>query len=173
MADVADGRIRADAGPGASLHRAGERDRPRLRPETVYDGDPQALWCAGSPVSYPRVRRRPAIGRRLRDPRLGLAAPAPQGRAVRFPPCQTLVRGADGAPRDQARHGSEAGLSFLLAPSPALLSAEARLRAKADAGRAGWGCCRTTDAGVRGEISPTRRASRVLAEALLRRSYLR
>ena len=30
MADVADGRLRADAGPGASLHRACERDRIAL-----------------------------------------------------------------------------------------------------------------------------------------------
>ena len=58
----------------------------------------------------PRIRRRPAVGRRFRHPRLGLAASAPQGGAVGFPQCQTLVRSADGAPRRQARHGREAGL---------------------------------------------------------------
>ena len=51
------------------------------------------------------------VGRRLRHPRLGLAPPAPQGGAVGFSQRQALVRSDDGAPGDEARHGSEAGLS--------------------------------------------------------------
>src|SRR6266851_5143248 len=118
MADVADGRFWADAGAGASLHRAGERTRPRLRPETLYGGDAPALRRAGSPPCGPRICCRRAIGRRLRDSRLGVAAPAPQGVAVRFSPCRTLVQRADGAARRQTRHGGEAGLSFFsLAPT--------------------------------------------------------
>src|ERR1700674_3444062 len=110
MADVADGRFWADAGAGASFHCAGERNGPRLWPEALYGGDAPALWRAGSPPRDPRIRRRRAIGRRLCDPRLGLAARAPQGIVLGFPPCRPLVRRADGAPRRQARHGSEAGL---------------------------------------------------------------
>ena len=66
-----------------------------------------------------RVRRGPAFGRRFCHSRLGVAAPAPQGGAFGFPPCRALVQRADGAPRRQARHGSEAGLSFS-APFPRL-----------------------------------------------------
>src|SRR5437868_14436323 len=139
MADVADGRLWADAGAGAPLHRAGERTGPRLWLETVYGGDAPALWRAGAPACRSRVRRRRAIGRRLCDPRLGVAAPAPQGVACGFPPRRPLVRRTDGAPRRQARHGSEAGLSSL----PPVW------------GSAGWAPDANADAG--GE-SPTRRA---------------
>jgi GST-like protein len=59
---------------------------------------------------YGVLDRRRVIGRRLCDPRLGLAASTPQGVFVGFPPCRPLVRRDDGAPRRQARHGSEAGL---------------------------------------------------------------
>ncbi len=52
----------------------------------------------------------PLVGGGLCHSRLGLAPPAPQGRSGGFSPCQTLVRSADGAPGDQARHGSQAGL---------------------------------------------------------------
>ena len=40
-----------------------------------------------------------AVGRRFRDPRLGLAPSAPQGRTGRLPQRQTLVRAVDGAAR--------------------------------------------------------------------------
>src|SRR5437870_6116157 len=111
MADVADGRVRADAGPGASFHRAGERAGPCLWLKALHGGDTAALWRAGPPPRDPRLRRWAPVGRRLRDPRLGLAAPAPQGGAFGLPPCQTLVRRADGAAGSEARHGSEAGLT--------------------------------------------------------------
>src|SRR5713226_6845217 len=119
MADVADGRLWTDAGTGPSLHCAGERSGPRLRPETLHDGDAKALWRARSPPGGSRVCCGRTVGRRLCDPRLGLAASTPQGVFLGFPPCRPLVRRDDGAPRRQARHGSEAGLSFLL-PRPAL-----------------------------------------------------
>src|SRR6266436_5241404 len=121
MADVADGRFRPDARAGASLHCAGDRAGPRLRPETLHDGDAQALWRARPPSGRARVRGGTAVGRRLRDSRLGLASSAPQGRAVGFPECQTLVRHADGAPGRETRHGDEAGLSFALAAPTAVL----------------------------------------------------
>src|SRR5882672_4778187 len=110
MADVADGRLRADAGPGASFHRAGKRNRPCLWPEALHGRDPPPLRRAGPASGRPRVRRRRFVRRGLRDPRLGLAPPAPQGRAEGFSQCRALVQRADGAPRHQARHGSEAGL---------------------------------------------------------------
>src|SRR5258708_23703842 len=118
MADVADGRFWADAGAGPSFHCAGERTGPRVWPEALYGGDTPALRRAGSPPRDPRIRRRRAIGRRLCDPRLGVAARAPQGVVCGFPPCRPLVRRADGAARRQARHGREVGLSFCL-PLPA------------------------------------------------------
>src|SRR5260370_42301650 len=58
-----------------------------------------------------RIRRRRLVGRGFRDPRLGMAPPAPQGRAFGFPPCPALVQRPDGAPRHQTRHGGEAGLA--------------------------------------------------------------
>src|SRR6202048_5223171 len=119
MADVADGRLRADAGAGAPLHRAGERGRARLRPEALHGGDAKALWRAGSPPRDPRIRRGRAVDRRFRDSRMGLAAPAPQGGAQGFSSCRTLVQHPDGAAGGEARHGSEAGLSTLSSPSPA------------------------------------------------------
>src|SRR5438876_5247894 len=118
MADVADGRLWTDAGTGASLHCAGERNRPSLWPETLHDGDAKALWRARSPPGGSRVCRRRTVGRRLCDPRLGLAASAPQGVVLGFPPCRPLVRRDDGASRRQARHGSEAGLNLFSSPSP-------------------------------------------------------
>ncbi len=36
--------LRANAGPGPSFHRAGERNRPRLRPEALHGRDAPALW---------------------------------------------------------------------------------------------------------------------------------
>src|SRR5260370_27568335 len=117
MADVADGRFWADARPGAPFHRAGARAGPRLWPEALYGRDAPALRRAGSAVGDPRIRRRGLVGCGFRDPRLGMAPPAPQGRAFGFPPRPALVRRADGAPRHQTRHGSEAGLSS--SPSPA------------------------------------------------------
>ena len=59
-----------------------------------------------------------AVGRRLRHPRLGLAPPAPQGRAEGFSERRALVQRPDGPPRDQARHGSETGLIFCFTLSP-------------------------------------------------------
>src|SRR6266851_6246938 len=122
MADVADGRFWADPGAGASFHCAGERNGPRLWPEALYGGDTPALRRAGSPARDPRIRRRRAIGRRLCDPGLGLAARAPQGVVLGFPPCRPLVRRADGATRRQARHGSEAGLRLNEAASRASIA---------------------------------------------------
>src|SRR5436309_830830 len=120
MADVADGRFWADAGPGAPFHRAGERDRPRLWPQALHGRDPPALWRAGPPAGGARIRRRRLIRRRLRHPRLGLAPPAPQGGAEGFSERRALVQRTDGPASDEARHGSEAGLAeaprFL--PSP-------------------------------------------------------
>src|SRR6476620_10078275 len=110
MADVADGRLWADPGTGASLHRTGERSGPRLWPDALHGGDAPALRRARSPPREPRVCCGRTIGRRLCDPRLGLAASAAQGVVGGFPECRTLVRRDDGAPRSQARHGSEAGL---------------------------------------------------------------
>src|ERR1700740_2935796 len=49
---------------------------------------------------------RPFVGRRFRDPRLGLAPSAPQGRSRRFPKREALVRAVDGAPGGEARDGS-------------------------------------------------------------------
>ncbi len=49
------------------------------------------------------IRRRAGVDRRLRDPRLGLAARAPPGGPGRFPECEALVRGHDGASRHPAR----------------------------------------------------------------------
>src|SRR3954462_9025613 len=112
MADVADGWFWADAGPGAPFHRAGERNRPRLWPEALHGRDAPALWRAGPSARKPRIRRRRSVGRRLRHPRLGLAPPAPQGRAEGFSERRALVQRADGPPGHQARHGSEAGLKF-------------------------------------------------------------
>src|SRR6476469_5834363 len=112
MADVADGRFRADAGPGAPFHRAGERNRPRLRPEALHGRDAPALWRAGPAACRPRIRRRRLVGCGLRHPRLGLAPPAPQGGAEGFSERRALVQRADGPAGDQARHGSHAGLSF-------------------------------------------------------------
>src|SRR5258707_11547412 len=156
MADVADGRLRSDAGTGPSLHCAGERSGPRLWPEALHDGDAKALWRARSPPGGSRIRRRRSIGCRLCDPRLGLAARAPQGVFLGFPPCRPLVRRDDGAPGRQARHGSKAGLS---SPSPAC------------GGGLGWGG--PTRKPVRVVRAPTRRAlSRAIAEASLRRSSL-
>ena len=45
---------------------------------------------------------------------LGMAASAPQGGAEGFSECRALVQHADGAPGDQARHGSQAGLRIVL-----------------------------------------------------------
>ena len=53
MADVADGRFWADARPGASFHRAGERTGPRLRPEALHGGDATALRRARSAAGKP------------------------------------------------------------------------------------------------------------------------
>src|SRR6059058_39663 len=121
MADVADGRLRSDAGAGASLHCAGERSGPRLWPETLHEGNAQALWRARPPPGGSRVCCGRTVGRRLCDPRLGLAASASQGVFLGFPPCRPLVRRDDGATRRQARHGSEAGLNLFSPPSPALI----------------------------------------------------
>src|SRR5580700_9175533 len=118
MADVADGRLRPDAGAGAPLHLAGKRAGARLRPETFHGRDAAALWGAGSAPGETGVRRWPPVGRGFCHSRLGLAAPAPQGRAFGFPQRQTLVRGADGAPRGEAGDGSEAGLSWFVRPGP-------------------------------------------------------
>ena len=49
-----------------------------------HGGDAPALWRAGPPPRDPRIRRGRAVGRRFCDPRLGLAAPAPQGGAEGF-----------------------------------------------------------------------------------------
>src|SRR5437016_5683901 len=111
MADVADGRFWADAGPGAPFHRAGERNRPRLRPEALHGRDPPAVWRAGPSAGRPRIRRQCPVGCGLRHPRLGLAPPAPQGGAEGFSERRALVQRADGPPGDKARHGSEAGLT--------------------------------------------------------------
>jgi hypothetical protein len=43
MADVADGRLRTDAGPGASFHRARKRAGSQLRSRSVLEGDAAAL----------------------------------------------------------------------------------------------------------------------------------
>ena len=53
MADVADGRVRPDARPGAPLPAGGERAGPPLRAGALLEGDAPALW---------RVRQAP--GRR-------------------------------------------------------------------------------------------------------------
>src|SRR5258708_19715939 len=133
MADVADGRLRSDAGTGPSLHRAGERSGPRLWPETLHDGDAKALWRARSPPGRSRVCCGRSFRRRLCDPRLGVAASTPQGVFLGFPPCRPLVRRDDGAPGRQARDGSEAGLispvsrSFLLPRSALAGSRRAKL----------------------------------------------
>src|SRR5829696_3472046 len=119
MADVADGRFWADAGSGAPLYRAGERNRPRLRPEALHGRNPPALWRAGPSAGGPRIRRRRPLGCRLRHPRLGLAPPPPQGRAEGFSERRALVQRPDGPPGDEAPHGSEAGLRALPS-SPAL-----------------------------------------------------
>src|SRR3984957_20597033 len=97
MADVADGRFWADAGTGASFHRAGKRAGPRLWPEAVYGRDTPTLCCAGSAPGDARIRRRGVVGRRLRDPRMVLAPRTPQGRLGRFSQRQAMVRGPDGA----------------------------------------------------------------------------
>ncbi len=55
-----------------------------------------------------RFRRRRSLGCRFRHPRLGLAPSAPQGRAIRLPQRQALVRGADGPPA--TKRGMEAKL---------------------------------------------------------------
>ena len=57
-----------------------------------------------------------AVGRRFCHPRLGLAAPAPQGRAFGLPQCQRWYDALMARPARQARHGSEAGLSWFFAP---------------------------------------------------------
>src|ERR1700722_12853493 len=118
MADVADGRLWTDAGAGAPLYRAGERTGPRLWPEALYDRDAPALWRAGPALGYPRIRRRRAVGGRLRDPRLGLASRTSQGVVFGFPSGRPLVRCDDGAAGRQTRHGSETGLvRFIFARS--------------------------------------------------------
>src|SRR5689334_20196952 len=117
MADVADGRLRADAGPGAPLHRPRERAGPRLWVEALHGGNPPALRRPEQAPCKARVRRRSLVGCRFRDPWLGLAPPASQGRARRLPQRQALVRAIDGATRDEAGDGSEIGLGTL--PSPA------------------------------------------------------
>src|SRR5258708_12945390 len=107
MADVANGRFWPDAGTGASFHCTGERRGPRLWPEAVHGGDPPALRRAGSPPRDPRVRRRPFVGRRFCDPRLGLAASPAQGGAGGFPPCSPLVPSLSGPPPPPAPHQTE------------------------------------------------------------------
>ena len=75
-----------------------------------------------APTNSPPARCRSPTS----HPRLGVAAPPPQGGAVRFSPCRTLVQRADGVPRRPARHGGEVGSSFLslsrsfVLPRPAL-----------------------------------------------------
>src|ERR1700731_1428031 len=112
MADVADGRLRSDAGAGASLHCAGKRAGARLWLKALHGRDAPALRRAGSPSGYLRIRRGRAVGRRLCDSRVGLAASTPQSRAFGFSQCRALVQRADGPARRQARHGSEAGLTI-------------------------------------------------------------
>src|SRR3954466_9472586 len=112
MADVADGWLRANAWTSASLHRAGERARPRLWTEPLHGRDAAALRSSGPPACKPRVRCGPSVRCRFCDPRLGLAASAPQGGAVGFSSRRTLVQRTDGATWREARNGSEAGLSL-------------------------------------------------------------
>ena len=59
MADVADGRFRADAGTGASFHRAGERAGPRLWPEALHGGDAHG-FTACSIAGWPAMSSSPA-----------------------------------------------------------------------------------------------------------------
>src|SRR5579871_4566359 len=144
MADVADGRFRADAWPGASLHRAGERAGPRLWSEALHGRDAPALRRLEQAAREPRVRRRSLVGRRLRHPRLGLAPPAPQGGACRLPLCEALVRAVDGAPGGEARDGREAGLRWFVglrwfAPPAATSSPSPRSYGERVGVR---GCCR-------------------------------
>src|SRR6202043_2556528 len=119
MADVADGRLRSDAGAGAPFHCAGKRAGARLRPETFHGRDAAALWGGGSAPGQGGVRRRCPVGRGFCHSRLGLAPPPPQGRAFGLPPRQTLVRDPDGATRGEAGDGSEAGLSWFFGPGGA------------------------------------------------------
>src|SRR5215831_17407233 len=107
MADVADGRVRAVSRAGASFHCAGERTGPCLWPEALHDRDAEALWRARPAAWGTGVCRRLPVGRGFCDPRLALAASAPQGRAVGFPQRETLVRDGDGTACRQARYGRE------------------------------------------------------------------
>src|SRR5262249_38948222 len=90
---------------------------PRLRPCALLEGNPSPLRRAEFKAARSRVRRRRALGRRLCDPRLGLAPPPPQGVVRRLPQCRPLVRYADGPPCGEARVRGEAAL-VLYADTP-------------------------------------------------------
>lgn len=76
MADVADGRLRPDAGPGAPFPDAAGGAGAGLWLRSVSQGDGAAVRRAGPAARGPRLRGdggRAERGR-FRDPRLGLAA---------------------------------------------------------------------------------------------------
>ena len=112
MVDVANGRFWPEAAPGQVHHFiALENEQDRAYGLKRFMAETRRLYgVLDRRVGDPRIRRGHAFGCRLCHPRLGLATPAAQGGARRFPPCPPLVRRVDGAPRRQARHGSEARL---------------------------------------------------------------
>ena len=57
---------------------------PPLRARALFEGNAAAVCGDGPPAGRAGVLRRRAVDRRLRDPRLGVAAPAAQGRSRRF-----------------------------------------------------------------------------------------
>ena len=91
--------------PGQVHHFVALKDEAatRLRAEALHGRDAASVRCDGQAAGDARALCRRAVDRRLRHPRLGLAARAPPGGPGRLPERAALVPRVDGATGRAAR----------------------------------------------------------------------
>src|SRR5690606_11733015 len=119
MADVPDGRSRADVRADAPLSPCREGARA-VRDRTLYARDPAALRRARRSARQTRPPRRRILDRRHRDLSVGRAVRMAQGESRRLPERAALVRRAVEAPGRRARDGRAAGRAVIGAERNAL-----------------------------------------------------
>src|SRR5436190_5806126 len=104
VADVPDGRRRAELRPGASFH-AGEEGRDPLRQRALRQGGEAPVRGHGSPLGEKRAFLSGVLHRGHRDLSLGRAPRVAPGRFIRLSERQALVRRHRRAAGRGPRHG--------------------------------------------------------------------